>query len=99
MNRMYLMMPLGSGFPGPTITNAGTGRAPGSGQLPSAPSPEPRAKNGQSIVEICLLILVVAVALTVFFSFIQSAVSFRLKSGSDTFGHGLLYGNQLFKEQ
>ncbi len=59
----------------------------------------PRAQAGQSIVEVCLVILVVTIALVVFYSFIQSSVSFRFKSGADTFGHGLLYGNKLFREQ
>ena len=45
----------------------------------------------QSTIEMTLLLTVVAVALTTFFSFIRASVSSRLKVGADTFGHGLLH--------
>jgi len=38
----------GSGLPGPPVTRAGAGRAEGSGQLPPARSPEPRATSAPS---------------------------------------------------
>jgi hypothetical protein len=50
-----------------------------------------RRRLGQSTVETALLLLVVAAALVLFFSFIRSGVAGRLKAGSDTFGHGLLH--------
>ena len=49
------------------------------------------APRGQSMVEMTLLFFVVAVALVTFFSFIRSAVSSRIKTGADTFGHGMLH--------
>lgn len=51
-----------------------------------------RSRNrGSAIVESALLILAVSAALVVFFSFIRNAVSSRLKSGGDAFGHGMLH--------
>ena len=50
-----------------------------------------RMTKGQSLVETALLLCVVATVLLVFFTFIRSAVSSRIKIGSDAFGHGLLH--------
>lgn len=50
-----------------------------------------RVRRGQSTVETALLLGAIAMALVVFFSFIRSSVSSRIKGGADTFGHGLLY--------
>ena len=47
--------------------------------------------RGQSIIETAVLLSLAAAALLVFFSFVRNAVSSRLKSGADTFGHGLLH--------
>jgi len=59
---------------------------------PHSPFPIPHCfRGGQSTVETALLFLAITVALVVFFSFIRSAVSARLKAGADTFGHGLLH--------
>ncbi len=46
------------------------------------------------MLETTLLILGVTVALVVFFSFVRNSVAFRLKTGADTFGHGMLYKAQ-----
>lgn len=47
--------------------------------------------RGQSTVEMALLMMAIAVALAVFFSFIRSSVSSRIKAGADTFGHGMVH--------
>ena len=49
----------------------------------------PRAA-GQSMMETAVLTAAVVAALLVMFSFIRASVASRIKSGSDTFGHGLL---------
>ncbi len=49
------------------------------------------ANTGQSILESAVVIGAIVAALVVFFTFIRAAVSTRLKLGSDTFGHGMLY--------
>ena len=43
------------------------------------------------MTEAMLLILAVAAALVIFFSFIRASVSGRLKGGADAFGHLLLH--------
>lgn len=47
--------------------------------------------SGQSMLETTLLLVGVVAALVLFFSFIRASVASRIKTGSDTFGHGLLY--------
>lgn len=59
--------------------------------MPPRPGRSGGAKAGQSIIETALLIFVVAVAMAVFFTFIRNAVGFRLKTGADAFGRGMLY--------
>lgn len=51
-----------------------------------------RARRGQSMLEAAILFGAVVAALLVFHTFIKTSVASRLKSGADTFGHGLLYG-------
>jgi hypothetical protein len=43
------------------------------------------------MMETAFLFSLVGIALVVFFTFIRSAVSSRIKIGVDTFGHGLLH--------
>ena len=50
-----------------------------------------RRKSGQTFVETTVLLLAIASALVLFFTFVRNAVSSRIKTGSDTFGHGLLH--------
>jgi len=47
--------------------------------------------NGQSSIESILLIAGVVGALLMFFAFVRSSVAFRIKTGADSFGHGMLY--------
>lgn len=49
------------------------------------------SRRGQSLIEYGILILVAATSILFFFSFIRSAMSHRMKSGSDAFGHGMVY--------
>ena len=51
---------------------------------------QPR-RRGQSSIEYVLLTVLAAAALVSMFSYIRSAASHRMKSGSDSMGHGLLY--------
>ena len=59
------------------------------------PSLEPRApsacQEGQSMLELAVLLVVVTGALLVFFTFIRASVASRVKVGADSFGHGLLH--------
>ena len=48
-------------------------------------------RTGQSIVETAVLLAVVAVSLVLFVGFIRDSAAARIKSGVDTFGHGMLY--------
>ena len=48
-------------------------------------------RAGQSMIETALLLVGVVIALLAFFSFIRASVAFRIKTGADTFGHGMLY--------
>ena len=50
-----------------------------------------RRGRGQSTLETALLLMAVAAALVMMFSFIRNAVSWRLKGGADAFGHGMLH--------
>ena len=50
-----------------------------------------RGEAGQSMVESALLFITVVSALVMFFSFMKASVAFRLKSGADAFGQGMLY--------
>ena len=53
--------------------------------------PGVRGRQGQTFVETTVLLLAVASALVLFFTFVRNAISSRIKTGSDTFGHGLLH--------
>ena len=50
-----------------------------------------RTRAGQSALEMLLLLLIVAAALVTFFTFIRNSVASRIKTGADTFGHGMLH--------
>ena len=50
--------------------------------------------RAQSMIETALLLGAVVIALITFFTFIRSAVSSRIKIGSDAFGHGLLHNGK-----
>jgi len=50
-------------------------------------------RRGQAAIELAILIAAGAVAAGVLLGFLKGAVSSRMKSGADTFGHGLLYGS------
>ena len=49
-----------------------------------------RLTSGQSTIETAIVVGAITAALVVFFSFIRSSVSYRIKVGADSFGHGLL---------
>ena len=53
--------------------------------------PRSKAVRAQSMIETALVLGAVVIALITFFTFIRSAVSSRIKIGSDAFGHGLLH--------
>ena len=53
-----------------------------------------RLVRGQRTIETALLLGAVTIALIVFFTFIRSAISSRIKIGSDAFGHGLLHNGK-----
>jgi len=50
-----------------------------------------RHRQGQSIIEYSILMGIVALSLSLFFTFIRAATAHRLKGGADTFGHGLIF--------
>lgn len=50
-----------------------------------------RATGGQSLLEGTVLFLVAVAALVTFFTIIRAAVSGRIKTGADSFGHGMLH--------
>lgn len=52
-------------------------------------------RQGQSTIETALLLGAVAIALVAIFAFVRNAVSSRIKTGSDAFGHGMLYEGRL----
>ncbi len=65
------------------------------GGVPQAAGPASRgsgiASSGQSALETVLLLLGIVTALVVVGMFARNAIAFRMKSGADTFGHGMLY--------
>ena len=54
-----------------------------------------RPERSQSSIEQAILIVAVATALGIFFTFVRGSVSSRIKLGADGLGHGLLYGGTL----
>ncbi len=49
-----------------------------------------RRPTGQSTIELAVMTLGIVTALVIFFSYLRSSVAYRIKVGSDAFGHGLL---------
>ena len=57
-----------------------------------------RGNPGQSAIEAAVLIFVAMTALGIFYGFMRAAVSDRMKTGADSFGHELLYGKGQVQE-
>ncbi len=48
-------------------------------------------RRGQSLIEYAVLILGAAIALATMYGMIRNAASHRIKTGADSFGHGMRY--------